>query len=169
MYGTIIELDTLTDTDWAGTKYQDLLLRVGLYRLILTTEYRVIIWCLRLELCGTGIYHLKACHDTVGITHFLNLIRALACQSCNHSIRIFDTLCFTKQVDGQFLVLKRLFHLDQDGNLIDEPEINLGNLMHLLHGDTTADTFCNTIDSTVIYNLKVCKQFLIGKLGKIIA
>ena len=94
MYGTEVELDTLSDTDRAGSKNEDLLLWLCLNRLILTSVHTIVIWCLCCELSRTGIYHLVCSNDSVGITHLFDLFLGLACQSCDDIVRELDSLCF---------------------------------------------------------------------------
>ena len=94
MYGTEIELNTLSNTDRTRTKHQYLLLSAGLCYLILAAEAGVIIWSLCREFCRTGIYHLISCHDAIVFSHGLDLFLALAGQSGDHIIREFDPFCF---------------------------------------------------------------------------
>ena len=94
MYGTEVELNTLSDTDRAGSKNEDFLLRIRLSRLILTSVHTVVIWSLCCKLSRTGIYHLVCCYDSVGITHLFDLFLGLACQSCDDIVRELDSLCF---------------------------------------------------------------------------
>ena len=94
MYGTIVELDTLSDTDRTGTQYQDFLASGSLFCLTFAAEYGVVIRSGCCELCGTGIYHLVDCLDAVVVTHLLDFFFGLAGQSCDHIIRELDSLGF---------------------------------------------------------------------------
>ena len=105
MYGTVVELDTLADTDRTGTEYQDLLFALSLDSFTLPTVYGVVIRCRSSKLSCTGINHLVNCCDTVIVTHLLNFILGLAGESGNHIIRELYSLCLFQQFYGQRLVL----------------------------------------------------------------
>ena len=94
MYGTEVELDTLSDTDRTGSENENLLLWLCLNSLILASEYTVVIWCLCCELSRTGINHLVCCNDSVRITHLFDLFLGLTGESCDHVIRELNSLCF---------------------------------------------------------------------------
>ena len=87
MYRTEVELDTLSDTDRSGTKYQYFLLAGSFNYFILTSEYRVVIWCLCCELSRTGINHLIRSCDAIIMTKVMDLTLCLSCQFCDHIIR----------------------------------------------------------------------------------
>ena len=94
MYGAVIKLDTLSDTDRTGTKYQYLFLWIGFDGFVLASEYGIVVRCGCLKLCGTGIYHLECCHDTIFITHVMDLFFGLSGQFCNNAVRELDAVCF---------------------------------------------------------------------------
>jgi len=94
MYRAIVELDTLSNTDRPGSKYEYLFLQIGLYRFILAAKYRVIIWGACFKLCRTGINHLKCSNNIIVIAHLADLFFGLAGKICNDIIRELDTLCF---------------------------------------------------------------------------
>ena len=79
MYRTEVELDTLSDTDRSGTKYQYFLLAGSFNYFILTSEYRVVIWCLCCELSRTGINHLIRSCDAIIMTKVMDLTLCLSC------------------------------------------------------------------------------------------
>ena len=87
VYGAEVELDTLSDTDRSGTKYQYFLLAGSFNYFILTSEYRVVIWCLCCELSRTGINHLIRSCDAIIMTKVMDLTLCLSCQFCDHIIR----------------------------------------------------------------------------------
>ena len=154
MYGTIVELDTLSDTDRTGTQYQDFLASGGLLGFALAAEYRVLIRSGSCKLCGTGVYHLVDSLNAVVITHLLDLFLGLAGQSCDHVIWELDSLGFLQQINRQGLCLQRMLHLGQNGNLVDEPQVDLGNVVDLLLADALTDSFRNDINTLVIHDLQ---------------
>ena len=94
VYGTEVELDTLADTDRAGTENQNLFLCMLLFYLADAVKAGVVIRCLSRELCRAGIYHFVSGADIVCMAHGLDLILAHAGQSGNDIIRELDALCF---------------------------------------------------------------------------
>ena len=154
MYGTIVKLDTLSDTDRAGTQYQDFLASGGLLGFALAAEYGIVIRSRSCELCSTGVYHLVDSLNAVVITHLLDLFLGLAGQSCDHVIRELDSLGFLQQINRQRLCLQRMLHLGQNGNLVDEPQVDLGNVVDLLVADALTDSFRNDINTLVIHDLQ---------------
>ena len=168
VYRAEVELDTLSDTDRAGTKYQNLFLVRCAFCFIFSAIYRVIIRCGGCKLSGTGIYHLVSCGDTVCFTHFFYRFFCLPVQFCNHIIREFHAFCFSQQIFVQFSGLQRIFHLGQDRDLIDKPQIDLGDLMDLLLRNSNTDRLCNSPDSHIIYNMKSFQHLFSGQIGKIV-
>ena len=94
MYGTEVELDTLSDTDRAGAENEDFSLLSLTFRLIFTSEAGIVVRSLCRELSRAGIYHLEGSTDAVCMTHLLDLIFCETCEFRNHMIRKFDALCF---------------------------------------------------------------------------
>ena len=171
MHGTEVELNTLADTDRTGTKYQDFLFIRCCYCFILCAfiaVYRIVIWCCCRKLCSTGINHLVCCFDLVFFTKSFDFFFCFTCQTSNDIIRKFHALCFQKKLFCKLSGFKCIFHSNKDCQLINEPDINLGNVMK--HGlrHTAADCFCDFPDSAVIYDFQFCQKFFICKLCKIV-
>ena len=171
VYGAEVELDTLSDTDRSGTKYQDLLFIFGLDRFVLCliiAIYRIIVWCLCRKLCRTGIYHLICCTDAVLFTQLFDLGFCLACEICDDVVRELHSFCFQKKVFVQFLGLQSLLHLNKDCQLVDEPDIDLGDLVKFLLGNISSQGFCDLPDTAVIHDIQLVQKFLIRKMGEIV-
>ena len=94
MNGAEIELDTLTNTDGAGTENQNFFLSAGLYCFVLTAEYGIVVRGLSLELCRTGIYHFISGYDTVFITKILDLPLTLSGEAGDDIVRELQSLGF---------------------------------------------------------------------------
>ena len=73
MYGAEVELDTLSDTDRTGTKYQNFFLLCCSVCFVFTIKAGIVIWCCCLKLCGTGINHLEGSCDAVFVTHVFDV------------------------------------------------------------------------------------------------
>ena len=171
VYGAEIELNTLSDTDRSGTKYQDLfLIRCGNCFVLCAfiTIYRIVIRSCSSKLCSTGINHLICSLDAVLTAKSLDFILSFACKAGNDVVRELHAFCFQKKFFGKLSVLQCILHTYQNCNLVNEPDIDLCDIVK--HGlrHTAADCFCNLPDSAVIYDLKLCKKLLVCKLGKII-
>ena len=167
VYRAEVELDTLTDTDRAGTKYQDLFLIFCFYSFILClliAVYRIVIWCRCRKLCCTGINHLVCCTDAVLFTQVFDLSFCLSCQVCDDVVRELQTFCFQKKVFVQLLSFQSLLHLNKDSQLIDEPDVDLCDIMKLLLGNISSQGFCDFPDTAVIHNVQLVHQFFIRKM-----
>ncbi len=73
MYRTVIELDSLSDSNGAGTKDKYLLPAHRFHYFILTAKTGVIIRRAGSKLRRTGVYHFKGGYDTVIIAHLSDL------------------------------------------------------------------------------------------------
>ncbi len=151
MYRTVIKLNTLSNTDRAGTKYHDLLFILIHFDFGFPIVAGIIIRCLRLELSRTGIYDLVRCIDAIAITKLLDFFFLLACNLRNHLVRELHALCFLHH----FLCDLRCFaqcllFLYDIVNLIDKPDIYFRDIMNFLCRNSTAQCLCNNEDTTVI-------------------
>ena len=90
---TVIELDTLSDSDRAWTKYHYFLLWVILSDLVLQRiKAWIVIWSHGIKLCCTCINHLEVCCYTVVVTHLSDLFLCLACESRDNLVRELNSL-----------------------------------------------------------------------------
>ena len=168
VHRAVIELDTLSDTDGAGTEHQHFLLSTGLHRLVFTAVHRIIVGCHSVKLCRTGIYHLEGCHNTVVVAHLLDFLRGHAVESGDHAVGEFHALRLPQQIHCQLLCCETFLHLHENGNLIDKPEVNLGVIVNLLIGHSPAQSFGNGVDSPIIHHVQLRIQLLVRQLVKII-
>ncbi len=99
----------------------------------------------------------------------MDLSFASSRDTCDDIIRIFDSLRFLQEFLCDILTAQTVFHTNQDLELIDEPEINLCNLMDSLLRESSSQRFRDNIDSTVIYDCELIIEFIIGKIGKAVA
>ena len=95
VYGTEIKLDSLADTDRAGTEDKNFLPVSCLFHLILAAVYGIVIRRLCGKLCRAGINNLIGCHNTIRMAHIVNFLLSLSCQTGNHIIRELDPLCLS--------------------------------------------------------------------------
>ena len=95
VYGTEVKLDSLADPDRSGTKDQHLLLSCGLFHLIFTAVYRIIVRCLRRKFRRAGVHHLICRADSVFMAHIVDLSLGIAGQSSDYAVREFHPLRFS--------------------------------------------------------------------------
>ena len=169
MYGAIVKLDALTDTNGAGTKNENLLLSAGALCLALSAVNGVIVRGVRLELCRAGIYHLVDRANVVVVAKRCDLCFLLAGESRDDVIRELHTLCFLQKRGRQLFSLEGMLHLRQDCDLINKPKVDLGDLVNLFFRNALAQCLRNDPDSLVIHNGKALAQLVRVQLGKIIA
>ena len=162
---TEVEFDTLSDTDWAGTKYQHFFLRTRRIYFTFASETAVIIWCCCRKLCRTRIYHLKRSRDAIFKTHCTYFFFGHTGISCDHIVRELNSLCFRQKFRCQFFIFQTLFHLNQNGNLIDKPFVNFCNIMDFIIRCPFADQLSDNINSAVIDDTYAFQQFLFGTVG----
>ena len=168
VYGTEVELDSLSDTDRAGAKYQNFLSVMGLNRFVLTAVHGIIIRCSGSKLCRTGIYHLVGSGNIILSAQGFDLILRLSGEICDHIVRELKTFRFTQQILGQFLCLQRLLHLYQDRDLVNKPYVDLCDGMDLFVGNAAAHCLCNSPDSHIIDDGQFFHQFFFSQSCEIV-
>ena len=153
MNRTEVKLDTLTDSDWTGTKNHDSfsVLIFGNFRF--AAKHAVIIWRTCLKLSRTGINHLKRSNNSIFMAHIMNLTFCHAGIVSNNGIRKFHSFCFCQNFRCQCFVFQSLFHLYQMGNFINEPHIDFRDIMNFFIRGTLANQLCNNKDTAVINNV----------------
>ena len=168
MYRTEVKFNTLTDTDRTGSKNKYFLLIFCLFNFILASIYRVVIWCLCGELCCTSIYDLICCHDTIFMTHIMDLLLCLSCQFSDHIVRELNSLSFFQKFRCEFLGLQCCLHLCDDRKFINEPLVNLCNVVDHIIIHTSSACFCDSPHTHVIYFLQLIDQFIICQICEVI-
>ena len=93
MYGAVVELDTLADTNRSGAKHQNLFLRPRFRRLVFASIYGIVVGRSRFKFRRTGVNHLKRCDTAVLITHIADFFFRFACQVRDHIVWEFDAFC----------------------------------------------------------------------------
>ncbi len=94
MDGAIVKLDALADADGAGAQNQHLFAIFCFFCLTFTAKDGIIVRGRGGKLCSAGIYHFINSHNTVVVTHLLNLCRSFATEFGNNRIREFNALGF---------------------------------------------------------------------------
>ena len=108
------------------------------------------------ELCGTGINHLERCTDTIAIPQLFDLFCCLSCKLCDYLIREFYTLDFLHQFLGDISlgITDLLFIVNQIVDLINEPKINLCDIVNCFLCNATAKCLSDNKDTSVIYMMQ---------------
>ena len=165
MYRTVVELDTLSDTDRTGAKHHDLLFILIHFDFGFAIVARIIIRCLCLELCRTGIYNLIGCMDTIAISKLLDFLFFLSRNLCDYLVRELHAFCFLHHFLCDFRCLtQQFFFLYNIVDLVNKPDIYLRNIMDFLCGDSTAQCFCDDEDSTIINTVQHLMDFFRRKI-----
>ena len=163
MYRSIVELDALSDPDWAGSKYNNrrlgiVLCRNKLLRLILLIICRIEIRRLRRELGRTGIYHLE--------DRMLILRNFLSGDPLNRLIRISQHLRLVVQFLRQRFLLHLFFEMYQMQKLIEEPLINHRDLMNLLYAHASFQSLKDNKQPFIVTLVNPLKNLLIRLILK---
>ena len=135
---TEVKLDPLADTDRAGTEDKHLLPPAGICGFILAAKAGIVVRRLRRKFSRARIHHLKRGHNVVVLTHLMNLLFVASCQSGDNIVRELDSLGFSQQIRRQRSLLKRLFHLHDNRQLIDKPDVDLRDRMDRLIGEAAS-------------------------------
>ena len=152
VHGTEIELDSLSDTDWAGAKNHNSFSGFLLFHFRLTAKYTIIIWRAGFEFRSTGIHHLKRSNNSVVQTHFTNFLFRNTHISGNYFVRELHAFCLCKNIRSQFFRFQSRLHLHKMSYFIDKPLVDFGNLVNLIIGCPFPNQFSNNKDSSVIHN-----------------
>ena len=179
MNGTVVELDSLPDSDGAASQHQHLLradgsvgtelAASGFLRLVFSAVYGVIIRRARLELRGAGIHHLISGCDAVFQAQIFDLPLRHSGQAADHVVRELQTLRLAQKLRRERALLQLLFHLHQNGDFIDEPLVHHRDFIDRLIIQSLAQGFRNDPDPLVVHFFQAFLQILRGKGGEIIA
>ena len=129
VYGAVVELDALPDTDRTASENDDLLLSlVGaldeLLCLILLVEGGVEVGSLSLELACTGIYHL--------VDSALVLGTLLSRNALDGAVKVAVLLCDVVLLLGELALSQPFLQLHKIKELVEEPVVYHGYLVYLL-------------------------------------
>ena len=61
-----------------------------------------------------------------------------------------------------------IFHLNQDCQLVDEPEVNLGDGMDFFIRNAAAQRFCDHPDTAVIYHMQLFQKCVMIQLAEVV-
>ena len=156
MYRTVVELDTLTDTDRTGTEYDNLFLVAVLtfnefFRFVLVIIGGVEIRRFCLEFACTGIYHFiysMAVHWAL-----------LAGNTFNGRVQIAVLLCQQVQIFGQRLGSHFPFQFDQVHQLVQEPAVYHGQFMQFFYRLATLHCLIQLECTLIVYDLQPLHNF----------
>ena len=169
MYGTKVKLDALSDADRPRSEDQNLLAVMSRQRLVFSAVHRIIIRRSRGELRRAGVYHLIGSGNSAGFTHCLYIcFGQFPVQLCDQVIRELHTFRLAQKVLGELLCFQRVLHLHQNGNFINKPLVNHGDLVDLPIGNIAADRLCNSPDPHIIHDCQLIHQLIRCEPRKII-
>ena len=173
MNGTVVELDSLSDTDGAASQHQHLLradgsvgtelAASGFLRLVFSAVYGVIVRRACLELRGAGIHHFIYGCDAVFQAQIFDLLLRHSGQAADHVVRELQTLRLAQKLRRERALLQLLFHLHQNGDFIDEPLVHHGDLVDRLIIKSLAQGFRNDPDPLIVHLFQAFLQILCGK------
>ena len=160
MYGRIVELDTLTDTDRARTEYHDLLL-VAHDRLVLLLIRRVEVGHIGRELATAGIDHLVDGEDAVLLAHEVHIVLTLTPELADELIAKAHLLGILQRLHIAHVVAYHLFELDDILKLLEEEHVDLRVVVdhHQIH--LVADELGDGIETIIRTIFNIGKQLVI--------
>ena len=160
MYGAIVKLYALTDTDRTRAQYNNLLFVTNL-NLVLSFVAGIVVRSSSLKLSSAGIYHLIGGDDTVGLTHIANFKLSLAYASSNGLVGKAHLLSLAQQAGSELMGFQSTLHLDDVLNLRQEPFINLSNGVDFVNGYATTHSLSDYKATFIINILDFSTNFFI--------
>ena len=160
MYGRIVELDTLTDTDRTGTDNDDTFFGASIHErlcfvVFVRVERRIEIRRFCGEFRRAGIYHL--------IRHFLSVRDFLSAERRDVLIEIAKAFAFFVKLSRQLFACKAFFVSNQILELVQEPAVDFRDIEHFVYGNAFFKRRVNDENSFVRHFGKLCnKLFLRG-------
>src|SRR5699024_5469068 len=158
----VVELDTLADAVRAGAQDDDLFLI--LLRLNLGLGVRVqligavVVRGLRLELTGAGVHGLEDWVDAEGPAQGTHAVLPceLRTQGCDLAVGQAKELCITQQADVQDRRVDQLLaELHEGHELVQEPRVDAGGLIDLVHGRAEAHGELDVVEAPLGRALEV--------------
>ena len=160
VYGRVVELDTLTDTDRARTEHHDFLL-VAHDRLILLLVRRVEVGHIGRELATAGIDHLVNREDAVLLTHEVHIVLALTPELADVLIAKAHLLGILQRLHIAYVITYHLLELDDVLELLQEEHVDLRVVVdhHQIH--IVADELGDGVETIVRTIFNIGKQLVI--------
>ncbi|MPN21319.1 hypothetical protein SDC9_168698 [bioreactor metagenome] len=162
MYRAVVKLNTLTNTDWTGTKNHHFL-PVRYDNFIFCSIGRVIIWSVGFKLCSTGINHFVGWYDSPSFAHFTDFKSCFSYIFTDCYISEAHFLSFTHQFFCHRFILDNFFHINNVVNLTQEEAVNFGNQVNFFQCFATAESFSNYEEAFIVDIFNLIKYFFIGK------
>ena len=142
MHGAIVKFHALANTDRSAAQHHDLLFPGFLY-FIFHTVGRVIIGCLRIKFCRTGIHHLVDGENSPLFAQGTDG-KAVLVPSCklpdSHVCKAVG-LYGTQKFRCQFFCFQAVFQRNDMQNFFQKEFINFCNSMSFFHGHAPAERF----------------------------
>ena len=159
VHARVVELNTLTDTVRARTQNHNRRLLVR-RNLILHIVGGVVVRSERLKFGSTGVHGLEDRADTQSVANTAHNVLRRADNLSNLSVR--ETVALSQlqglRVKVVTLSVNHASNLIQQHQLIQEPRVNLGSLVQLLHGSASQQSLLNLVDTLSGRNLCLLNQ-----------
>ena len=102
------------------------------------------------------------------MTHIMDLLLCLSCQFSDHIVRELNSLSFFQKFRCEFLGLQCCLHLCDDRKFINEPLVNLCNVVDHIIIHTSSAGLRNSPHTHIINDLQLLQEFVICQTGEII-
>ena len=162
VYGAIVELYALTDTNRTGAQNNDLLLVANL-NLVLGFIAGIVVGSSGLKLSGAGINHLVGRNDAVSLTQIANFKLCLTYASSDGLVGEAHLLSLAQQARSELMGFQSTLHLNDVLNLGQEPFINLSDSVDFVNGHATTHSLGDNKATLIIDVLNLSTDFFVAQ------
>ena len=165
VYGAVVKFYALTDTDRTGTKYNNFLF-ISYSNFVFFFVGGIVVRGCSFEFCSAGIYDFVCRQDVIFFTHCADFESIFAYQFTNYRVSEAHFLSFQEQCRSKFFVFKSFFHFNDIGKFVEEPFIHFGNVIDVVNGHTTTDSFNDNKEAFIVNAFNAVFDFVIAKRFK---
>ena len=164
MYGAVVELDSLTDTDRPRTENNDLFLACvftlnKLLSLVLLVKCRVEVGRFRFKFSRAGVNHFEHCSCALGTF--------LSAETLNSAVKISVPLCKVVFFLCKRAVTKKFFQLHKIVQLRQEPAVYLSDFVYSFYGNSPLQSLEHRKGTLVVHRVQKVLDLAVLKLFKL--
>ena len=161
VYGAVVKFYALTNADRTGAKHYNFL-SIAYGNFVFVFVGGIVVRSCSFKLCSAGIYNFICGQDVVFLTHCTNFKSILANKLTNYRVSKAHLFSLQQQCRCKLFVFEGCFHINNVGNFMEEPFIHFGNVINVINGYTTADSFCDNKEAFVVNTFNAFFNFVVA-------